>query len=75
MELQDRAYDRPPPGLDPADLEQVPPPWLRSGSSGSGDELPHLRRAGEELAAESPDALFEFAVDVLLEGLARRALG
>ncbi|MEU5957441.1 TetR/AcrR family transcriptional regulator [Streptomyces sp. NPDC047525] len=75
VELQDRAFDRPPPGLDPADLEQVPPPWLRSGSSGAGDELPYLRRASEELAAESPDALFEFAVDVLLEGLARRALG
>lgn len=72
VELQDRAYDRPPPGLDPADLEQVPPPWLRSGS---GDELPHLRRAGRELAAESPDSLFAFAVDVLVEGLARRALG
>ncbi|MFF1694179.1 TetR/AcrR family transcriptional regulator [Streptomyces sp. NPDC058257] len=69
VELQDRAYDRPPPDLDPADLEQVPPPWLRSGS---GDELPHLLRASQELAAESPDALFEFALDVLTEGLAAR---
>ena len=70
VELQDRAYDRPPPDLDPADLAQVPPPWLRSDS---GDELTHLRRAGQELAAESPDALFEFALDVLVEGLAARA--
>ncbi|WP_367044552.1 TetR/AcrR family transcriptional regulator C-terminal domain-containing protein [Streptomyces sp. Je 1-332] len=72
VELQDRAYDRPPPDVDRADLEQVPPPWLRSGS---GDDLPYLRRATDELAAESSDAVFEFAVDVLLEGLARRAIG
>ncbi len=71
VELQDSLYDRPPAHLDPADLEQLPPPWLRPATAA---ELPHLNRLGE-LEPAPPDALFEFALDILVDGIARSDLG
>ncbi|MGW2227997.1 TetR/AcrR family transcriptional regulator [Streptomyces formicae] len=66
VEFQDRPHDRPPEDLDPADLRQTPPPWLREGA----DDLPHLRRAAEHPHPELPDEVFEFTLDVLIEGIA-----
>ncbi|MFG2344766.1 TetR/AcrR family transcriptional regulator C-terminal domain-containing protein [Streptomyces phaeochromogenes] len=93
VELQDIVYDRPPAHVNPADLAQLPPPWLRpkdpedseepkgsgssSASEGSEDsesvgDLPHLARLGE-LEPDSPDTLFAFSLDILVEGIAARA--
>lgn len=74
VEFTDRLYDRPPAHVDPAELERTPPPWLRAepGSAAAGLELPHLDGAGEA-AADSPDTLFEFTLDVFVEGIAARA--
>ncbi|WP_405564826.1 TetR/AcrR family transcriptional regulator [Streptomyces phaeochromogenes] len=93
VELQDIVYDRPPAHVNPADLAQFPPPWLRpkdpensegSGSSNASEDsegsegsepvgdLPHLARLGE-LEPDSPDTLFAFSLDILVEGIAARA--
>ncbi|MCZ4513835.1 TetR/AcrR family transcriptional regulator C-terminal domain-containing protein [Streptomyces sp. ActVer] len=68
VELQDSLYDRPPAHLEPADLEQLPPPWLRSETE---DELPNLKRVSA-LEPDSPDTLFEFSMDIYVEGIAAR---
>ncbi|MCF3118853.1 TetR/AcrR family transcriptional regulator C-terminal domain-containing protein [Streptomyces arenae] len=68
VEFEDRVHDRPPPDLDPADLRQAPPPWLREGV----EDLPHLRRAAKDPHPHAPDDLFEFTLDVLVEGIAAR---
>ncbi|WTW97971.1 TetR/AcrR family transcriptional regulator [Streptomycetaceae bacterium NBC_01309] len=68
VELQDGPHDRPPPGLDPADLERLPPPWLQPESD---LELPYLARLGE-LDPTPPDAQFAFSLDVLAAGIAAR---
>ncbi|WP_329332918.1 TetR/AcrR family transcriptional regulator C-terminal domain-containing protein [Streptomyces sp. NBC_01352] len=68
VELQDRLYDRPPAHLNPTDLLHVPPPWLQPEADQS---LPNLKQAGE-LEPDSPDTLFEFSLDVLVEGIAAR---
>ncbi|MEU7579397.1 TetR/AcrR family transcriptional regulator C-terminal domain-containing protein [Streptomyces sp. NPDC041068] len=71
VEFQDRLHDRPPPHLDPVDLRRTPPPWLRDDGQ-SPEDLPHLHRAARELRPEPPDALFEFTLDLLVEGIAAR---
>lgn len=68
VELQDGPHDRPPPGLDPADLDRLPPPWLQPESD---PELPYLARLGE-LEPTPPDAQFAFSLDVLAAGIAAR---
>lgn len=60
-----------PAHLELADLKQLPPPWLRSETE---EELPHLKRVGE-LDPDSPDTLFEFSLDVCIDGIAARAAG
>ncbi|WP_405678157.1 TetR/AcrR family transcriptional regulator [Streptomyces sp. NBC_01511] len=74
VEFTDSPHDRPPAHLDPADLAQSPPPWLRAepGSAAAGLELPHLDGAGGS-APDPPDTLFEFSLDVFVEGIAARA--
>ena len=69
VELQDILYDRPPAHLEPGDLEQLPPPWLRSETE---EELPNLKRVGE-LEPDAPDTLFEFSLDVCIDGIAAHA--
>ncbi|MFE5917647.1 TetR/AcrR family transcriptional regulator [Streptomyces sp. NPDC056468] len=69
VELQDRLYDRPPAHIEPTDLLQVPPPWLHPEKD---EDLPNLKRVGE-LEPDSPDTLFAFSLDILVEGVAARA--
>ncbi|GGV10085.1 TetR family transcriptional regulator [Actinomadura cremea] len=69
VEFQDALHDRPPVHVDAADLHASPPPWL---TAPGGEDLPHLRRVGE-LEPDSPDTLFEFSLDVLIDGIAARA--
>lgn len=79
VEFTDSLYDRTPAHLDPAELARTPPPWLTAepGSAAAGVELPHLEGLGLDGAGESepdsPDTLFEFSLDVLVEGIAARA--
>ncbi|MFD9904152.1 TetR/AcrR family transcriptional regulator [Streptomyces sp. NPDC059063] len=69
VEFEDGPRDRTPDHLDAADLEAHPPPWLRTEQAA---ELPHLAGVAQ-LAPDSADTRFAFAVDVLTEGLAARA--
>ncbi|WP_329520765.1 TetR/AcrR family transcriptional regulator [Spirillospora sp. NBC_01491] len=71
VELQDTVHDRPPAHLNPGDLERMPPPWLSADADADAD-LPYLSRIGE-LEPDAPDTLFEFSLDVLVEGIAARA--
>ncbi|MCI3933827.1 TetR/AcrR family transcriptional regulator [Streptomyces sp. AN091965] len=68
VEFEDAPRDRPPAHLDPGDLQAHPPPWLRTEE---GDALPHLA-AVAELAPDSADTRFAFAVEVFTDGLAAR---
>jgi AcrR family transcriptional regulator len=61
-EIWDAWHDRPPPGLDPATWTGVP-----SGSAPSA--LPHLRHLAATSARESPDALFEWVLTMLIAGV------
>ncbi|MFD7514605.1 TetR/AcrR family transcriptional regulator [Streptomyces niveus] len=74
VEFTDSLHDRPPAHLDPAELGQSPPPWLRAApkDEAAGAGLTHLGGAGE-LESDSPDTLFEFSLDVFVEGVAARA--
>ncbi|RBQ15735.1 TetR/AcrR family transcriptional regulator [Spongiactinospora rosea] len=67
VELQDSLHDRPPAHVTPDDLDRLPPPWLR----GSPEDLPYLSRTAT-LEPDSPDTLFDFAVDILVAGIAAR---
>lgn len=71
VEFTDSLHDRPPAHLDPVELGQSPPPWLRAAPE-AGAGLTHLGGAGE-LESDSPDTLFEFSLDVFVEGVAARA--
>ncbi|MEV8346530.1 hypothetical protein [Streptomyces niveus] len=74
VEFTDSLHDRPPGHLDPVELGQSPPPWLRAepGNGVAEAGLTHLGGAGE-LESDSPDTLFEFSLDVFVEGIAARA--
>lgn len=63
VELQDALHDRP-----PAHLNQLPLSWLRSATE---VDLPHLNRVGD-LESSSPDSLFDFSLDIFIEGIAAR---
>ncbi|WP_106397530.1 TetR/AcrR family transcriptional regulator [Actinocorallia populi] len=71
VELQDAVHDRTPEHLDAADLHRTPPPWLQAPAE-HREELPHLSRLSE-LETDTPDTLFAFAMDVLIDGIAARA--
>ncbi|MEV7192717.1 TetR/AcrR family transcriptional regulator [Streptomyces sp. NPDC093510] len=71
VELQDALHDRPPAHLDPADLNQLPPSWLRPEPD-SDVELPYLSRISE-LEPSPAGALFDFSLDIFVEGIAARA--
>ncbi|MEV8422892.1 TetR/AcrR family transcriptional regulator [Streptomyces niveus] len=73
VEFTDSLHDRPPAHLDPVELGQSPP-WLRvePGNASAEAGLTHLGGAGE-LESDSPDTLFEFSLDVFVEGIAARA--
>ncbi|MGW6062055.1 TetR/AcrR family transcriptional regulator [Streptomyces sp. NPDC055189] len=68
VEFQDALYDRPHSHLDPADLHQLPPPWLQSAAE---PDLPRLSRVSD-LEPSTPDALFDFSVDTFVGGIAAR---
>lgn len=68
VEFQDALYDRPPAHLDPRDLRRLPPPWLESATEA---QLPHLSRVSD-LEPGTPDALFDFSLDIFIEGIAAR---
>jgi len=59
-EIWDAWHDRPPPGLDPAAWTAVPP---------AGAGLPHLEHLAAETTTESPDALFESVLTMLIAGV------
>lgn len=61
-EIWDAWHDRPPPGSDPATWAGVPP-----NSPGAG--LAHLERIAAQIAPESPDALFESVMTMLISGI------
>ncbi|MGW1786854.1 TetR/AcrR family transcriptional regulator [Streptomyces sp. NPDC002143] len=61
-EVWDVWHDRPPPGADPVASTGIPPLTRQ-------EELPHLRRVVAESTAESPDALFETVVAMLIAGI------
>lgn len=71
VEFTDGPHDRPPDHLDPADLDLLPPPWL-SVAEGDEAELPHLAGASRAGGPDAPDDLFEFSLDVFVEGIAAR---
>ncbi|MEU9843101.1 hypothetical protein AB0C69_28205 [Actinomadura sp. NPDC048032] len=60
-ELWDAWHGRPPPGLDPGAWSGVP-------TEAHVAALQHLRRQAVESAHESPDALFESALTMLVAG-------
>ncbi|WP_083982253.1 TetR/AcrR family transcriptional regulator [Actinomadura hibisca] len=61
-EIWDAWHDRPPPGLDPAAWTGVPPDAVPA-------TLPHLERLAAESTVESPDALFESVLTMLIAGV------
>ncbi|WP_373315303.1 TetR/AcrR family transcriptional regulator [Streptomyces lanatus] len=61
-EVWDAWHDRPPAGADPAAWTGIPPLT-------PDEELPHLRRVVAESSVESPDALFETVVTMLIVGI------
>jgi AcrR family transcriptional regulator len=71
VEFQDGPHDRPPESVEPSDMARVPPPWLTPHERDAGVELPQLSRLAG-LAPATPDALFDFALRTLTEGLAAR---
>ncbi|WP_242909617.1 TetR/AcrR family transcriptional regulator C-terminal domain-containing protein [Actinomadura terrae] len=61
-EIWDAWHDRPPPGLDPAAWTGVPPGVQATA-------LPNLRRLADAAAQQSPDALFESVLTMLVDGV------
>ncbi|MCM2391382.1 TetR/AcrR family transcriptional regulator [Streptomyces albipurpureus] len=74
VEFQDSLHDHPPAHLDPAEHSQPLPSWLQP--DGPGGDLPHLTRLQEDTRQpDSPDTLFAFSVQILIDGIGARVAG